>query len=708
MWQRSIRMLFVMAVGVLAMLTVDLPAAEKYEVDEQVEVYHHSSWTTATVRETNKKGEVLAEFTFAGGPMQKVFAPENVRHMYESGAIARGRFWSDTTGNFKIKAALLKISGGKVELRTDEMKEVVVSIDKLSSKDQTFIKQFQKNMGIAALPVPALPTITEFDTQNANTKVGPKRDRDADKLDPATIRVSLEADPIRKGLDLTQAGCGFPSAGYSERLSSLIALGGADNWILASIGENEKSPTRLMWVALAKSTVKKIQMLPPGENLMDYHAASRQMLTFSKRKIDTMDADQHPVLTIWQVDPSTEEPKAVLSWNARLAGERSWMHALPWVRFASANNIIQRTESHRILSWDVSSKRLAWTTPQESFFAPEPLLSAGGKYVYLPEDSGVRIMDAANGEMIGHVPMDGCSGIAVHPNGRLIAAVNQREGLVVDITGAETTQKFSVASVSSPFRVKLDWISDKYLCFDNSGFVLYSIEHELPVWTYTFDSNAYWAMSGGGRQRSIVDDHLVYAATFSLSGKTGLAVGAVELPGPKAQAAIASVKRDDFYAIRPGTSFRVSVTALDHASEIRQALENIAIRNGWTLDENATNVIEAEYKRGETREVQYELRSIRSGDRQIQSASITPYITNVVIKYGGEPAWQMFGSSGPPPMVSLKEGESLQSEVDRWTQPNWRFFETLSIPPNIIDPKKRGGLGKTSVTNRGLLEQTIE
>lgn len=693
-----------------AVLAPSARGAEKYAPDEDVEVFFLNSWLPAKVRDSNKKGEVMAEFTFANTQKTEVFGPEKVRHLYEAGAIARARLWSDASGKFKVKAALLKISGGKVELRTEDMKDVVVSIDKLSPKDQTFVKQFQKQAGIAALPVPALPAIAEFDMRNAGSSESSGR-KHAAHQDAQTESTSLQlaADPIRKGLELTHAGAGFPTASHGERLSSLIALGGADNWMLASIGENDRQPTRLMWVALAKGSVKKIQMLPAGEMLMDYHAGSRQMLTYSKRKI-AGDDNEHPVLTIWQADPSTEEPQAVVSWNARLPGDTGRHHSVPWVRFATASHIVQRTETHRILAWDIASRRLAWMTPQESFFAPEPRLSAGGKYVYVPEDTGLRIIDSIHGNTLAQIPMNGCSGVGVHADGRMIAVANRNEIFVVDITGGERTRKLNAASVGSPFSMKFDWVTDKLLCLDNgsNGLVLYSLEHELPIWTYTFDPEAYWAYSGnGGRQRSIVDDHLVYAATFSVQGKSGLAVGAVEMPGDKAQAAIASARREDFMAIKPGARFRIEVNAIDHADEIRQAVEKEVQANGWVVDATAPNVLKAEYKRGETQQVQYEMRSLRGGGQHVQSASITPYVSTLTLLIGNDQGWQSGTASGPPPTVMMKEGDSLQSEVDRWNGPTWSFFQSVDIPPEILDPKMRGGVGKTAVTNRGLMEQPL-
>lgn len=688
-------------------------AAERYELDEAVEVYFLNSWVPAKVRDYNKKGEVLGEFTFANRLKHEIFTPEKVRHLYESGAMTRGRLWCDATGQIKVKAALIKIAGGRVELRTEDSKDVSVAIDKLSSKDQTFIKQFQQKAGLAALPVPGLPTIVEFDTGGAANIPGPGRTttRHDGKANDESLRLQLAADPIRKGLELNQAGVGFPQASPNEKLSSLIALGGADNWMLASIGEDASRPTRLMWVALAKESVKKIQMLPAGELLIDYHAASRQMLTYSKRKLAEDSSDEHPVLTVWQADPGTEEPQAIVSWNARLPGDKAWYMAAPWARFASASMVIQRSDDHRILAWDVSGKRLAWTTPQDSFSHPSPSLSAGCKYLLLPEEPGLRIIEAASGAQVAQVPMNGCAGAAAHADGRWIAAANENKILILDLTGQEATRTVVPRSVGAHTIMNFSWVGDDLLCFDRgvSGYVLFSIDLALPIWTYTFDGGAYWAQDrGSNRQRSIVDDHLVYAATFDVKGQKGLAVGAVKLPGEKAEAAIASLHRDDFLAVRAGSKFRVEVLAMDHSSEIRQALEKEIAANGWVYDESATNVLKAEYKRGEPREVKYELFAARTADRQVQSATIVPYVATLKLMIGDAEAWQTMAISGPPYSVAMKDMSALQSEVDRNNTPNWSFFQTVEIPSEHIDPKKRDGVGKTSVTNRGLVEQPIE
>ncbi len=656
---------------------------------------------------------------------------------------------------------MLKISGGKAELRTDQLKEVSIAIDKLSTADQAFLKKFQQQAGLAALPVPDLPAVIDFESNRSATSRNSEHQRNGRDAQTEKTRLQLAADPIRRGLDIAQAGVGFPSLDNGERVSSLIALGGADNWVLASIGEEANRPTRLLWVSLAKQSVKRIQMLPPGEILVDYHAASRQMLTYSQRSESAEDAGGAPfnrpsmplsgiplpgipipglpltgmpapgmpapgmpapgrpspasssVLTIWQTDPNVEEAKAVVSWNARLPDDKASASSVPWARFASNSQVLQRTTNHRILAWNFVERKLSWDTAQESFFAPEPNLSAGGKYLLLPEDSGLRILDVSTGNVVGQVPMSRCTGVAVHHDGRKLAVAGDDNVYIIDITGAQQTRKINAASVLSPFGVKFDWVGEDLLCFDNThrsaGMVLYSIELALPLWQYHFDTGAYWHKKGA-RPHSIVKDHLVYAATFEREGRPGLAVGAVAMPGEKARDAIANTQRDTFLAIKAGTKFRVEVLALDHSSEIRQALEKEVQANGWEYDESSPNVIRAEYKRGEPTTAQYELRSMSTGGRDMQSATVTPYIATVKVMLGNDEAWGMMSSTGPPPFLMLRQGESVQDHINASGSgsPNWKFFQSVDIPHEILHPKKKGGVGRTSVTNRGLIEEVIE
>src|SRR5436189_64021 len=93
-------------------------AQSTYKANDRIEVFFLNKWYPGVVVNTNQRGEVLAEFEFiAGRPKREIFKPDAVRFEYESGAIARGRMWSDASGSFKIKAALLGANDSEAKLR---------------------------------------------------------------------------------------------------------------------------------------------------------------------------------------------------------------------------------------------------------------------------------------------------------------------------------------------------------------------------------------------------------------------------------------------------------------------------------------------------------------------------------------------------------------------------------------------------------------
>ncbi len=153
--------------AVLAICTLSAGVSRAYgqrlSEGDEIEVLFLGDWRPAVVVETDRRGNVLAEFEFAGGQKRQTFKKTDVRMPYETGAMARGRTWSDPSGSFKIRAALLAINDDSVTLRKEDMDEIQVEISKLSTADQRFIQRLQKELGPTASSGPALPETVEFD-----------------------------------------------------------------------------------------------------------------------------------------------------------------------------------------------------------------------------------------------------------------------------------------------------------------------------------------------------------------------------------------------------------------------------------------------------------------------------------------------------------------------------------------------------------------
>jgi hypothetical protein len=128
-------------------------------------------------------------------------------------------------------------------------------------------------------------------------------------------------------------------------------------------------------------------------------------------------------------------------------------------------------------------------------------------------------------------------------------------------------------------------------------------------------------------------------------------------------------------------------------------------RPGTVVATNAATVITAELKRGESQTITYRSFGIGGGGDDEETVTVTPHISTLKIAVNGKVAWQSGTSTGAPPVVRLKQGESAQEQVDKWQRPDVNFFDRTSIPDRILDPAKHEGLGTTVVTNRGLVAE---
>src|SRR5262245_47417709 len=251
--------------------------AQTYKMGENVEVFYLNSWYPGVVVSSSPRG-IVVEYSFANRPRRELFKAEAVRAEYESGAMARGRNWTDTSGSFKVKAALLAINDDSVTLRKQDLSEITVQISKLSEGDRSFLTKLQKSMGLAG---ERGPQPLEPDTFSVGLDFG------AASFGSTDGRPAIEPDPIPGYLKLKQGGCGFATEDFFDRLGAVLPVGASDQWLLAAV-ENQKPseafPTRLYWVSLARQKVEKRQLLPPSEKLLDYHAASHRVLTYNEVK----------------------------------------------------------------------------------------------------------------------------------------------------------------------------------------------------------------------------------------------------------------------------------------------------------------------------------------------------------------------------------------------------------------------------------------
>ncbi len=689
---------FLACVFLVLSLTGVSVAADDYKKGDMIEVFFLGEWRPGTVVETDKRGNVGAEFEFAGTPKRQAFKPAEVRAAYESGAMARGRTWSDTSGKFRVKAALLKINDDdSITIRKDDMAELKIPLKNLGEADNKYIKTFKKEAAaIAAAAGPAPPPLEDFSGGSFGS-FGVPFSGSGGKREP------IAADPLPAYLKLKQGGVAFQMEDFFDKLGAVLPLGGPDSWILAAVESGSPSkplPTRLLWASLAKQKVDGRQLLPGGEMILDYHPPTRRLLTYAAIKEEGRGGWGVPALTLWEVSPADKEVKPIVRWKAGEDGPHD-----PWARILDGNLVVQRHTKQEYVCWDTSAKQVKYRLNQESFFAPLATLSGGRKYLFLPEDKGVRVIESATGKLLVSLEApNGASGVAMSEDGRRLAVLEDYVLAVHDLTDPSAEpQRYQADAIGTPFTADLYWVGDNRVMCDKGAFgqVLFSLDKNIALWNYHFDGSAV-SEHGNRRLREIVDGHLVYAASVGSGGQRGLAVGAVQLPGPKVDEVEAATDPDSLLIMKPGSEVRVQVTTGQYDAKVRAALLAAIEKTGWVHSESAEAVLIAEMKRGETQNVTYTSGGFGSSQSS-QSVSVTPFVSSLVLKMGDKILWQSGTSTGAPPVLFLRDGQTAQGEINKWQNPDPDFFSRVTIPGKLLDPEKRNGLGTTEVTNRGLI-----
>lgn len=718
--------------------------AQRYKAGDEVEVLMFNRWQPGTVVSTGQGGMVMVEFGTLTRRQQRPFKRTDVRFAYEADALSPSRSWSDASGKFKITAVLLSVGTDEVTLRKPDMSELTVPIAKLSESDQQYIKRMEKSAGGRAGGIPQLPPLEQFagggraETPDAWGRgrapgaLGPHGHRPAPlssrslsfdggaPTSPARssfggLGSTLTPDPVPPYLKVQQGGVAFPLSKHAgENLRALIPVGGSDHWLLAAVEVgwvHGEVPTRLLWVSLASKKVEQELLLPHGEMVVDYHPPSRRLLTFSATKVRGTSGWPPETLTIWEVVPTDKQAKPIVRWE--VTGSFP-MQEPGWGRVLDSRYVAYRGRENDITVWDTVEKRAHYRDEQDSFFSVTPILSGTRKFLIVPEDQQVRVLEAVTGSVVSTFPCAArATGVALTDDGTRLAVLENNTLVIWDLNNPSAEPKrYRADTIAQGIRAELAWMDDEHLlCGDSNTLRMFSLKHELVVWSYAL--NVGWVGHGSSRSlRDVCNGHLVYAA--DVGEFQGVAVGAVTLPGPKVNEAVANLDPDSLMMIKPGVAVRVEVSAGGDTESIRKLLEENIAAQGWKIDPAAEIVVKAEITRAEARQVTYRIEespvslgNISSrfglGKERLEQVTVQPYISTLKIVAKGQDAWQRTTSSGFPSYVRVKEGSSIQQEVDKWQKPNPEFFRTTALPQRVMDPDWKHGLGITKVTNRGLV-----
>jgi hypothetical protein len=120
-----------------------------------------------------------------------------------------------------------------------------------------------------------------------------------------------------------------------------------------------------------------------------------------------------------------------------------------------------------------------------------------------------------------------------------------------------------------------------------------------------------------------------------------------------------------------------------------------AKRAGWTVSDRSPVTLVAKIGRGKPQQLRF--RSMGPGPRTESTATLTPFTAEMQIRRRADVLWSRKTENRIPPMLRLKEGETVQDAVNRYEKPNAAFFARLNLPPRIPKPEISSQIGMSSL-----------
>ena len=674
--------------------TLEVLAQARLVEGEKVRVLVLGKWRDGTVIESKGK-KALVSYVFVS-ETQKVMDRVNIRKLCETIGIDYARSWTTADGNYQVIASLKDVTGEKAVLVKEDLTEVGVPLASLSTKDRAYAKKTIKGRnaaveaGKAPATTPTLPPIQDFETSGEF----------AQSLFDSSQAVIRPFGALPPYLKFSQNGMGFNFLRELQELVSVIPVGGPQELVLVGAREdsifsrNENFQSQLYWISMKESKVLGKIAITSKDFPLDYNPVTKTLLTLHKKK--TFDKSGIPShYTLWRLLPGKTEVTPLIRWSVEIGTFTDGKFA----KIVNEQVILAKTKKHTYVAWDLKERKEIYTIKPQSFFDVPAILTHDRRSLIVCEDRQLTVFDAATGEIKNQFLLKerGLSGANVNATGTKLAGINARQVFVWDLENGNAEPKvYNAPHVGSPFTSRIEWVEDDLiLCESSFSRVLYKLSLELPVWSYRMDVSDSF-LNNDPLKSFTIGGKLVYVAKPGrLNDKSLHAVGIVNLPGPQVKEITENVDRNSLNILGPGVRVGVTIESVTDPARVEEWLTKKIEANGWIYDENAEIQMVANMGIGANQTIQYQ----QIGGNQQFTVSFQPHFSNLKIKKGNSVLWQNGTSTGAPSFI---RAENPQAEINRYQNPNLEFFNRVSPPQRIIDPKYSRGFGVSKFGLRGI------
>lgn len=650
-------------------------------VGDQIELKKYRTWYPATVKALLPDGaKVEYEYGSAKDKYEADAKYEDMRYPNNEGPWAD---WTDISGKHKVKARYLTHDATHVYLLLQGDKRIRLERSKLAA-------EIEEQLALRAI-VARRPDEVEFDVSGVDFEdlpswIGYGTDAPAPDSSLASSLTSYSRPSLSNGhfrVPLETSG----------KIDAAILVDGSDGWLAVGITPetiDASHPVSLEWVNLISQDRLPGPNFFEGEVIIGYSAAQRRLLT--AEGLDVRGSASR--FCTYRLEPGSDTAKP------------EWKWSVPKVRFYSYRDQMNASfvGQDRILigyggtltMWNMATKTAEYVIPSkesEMHFSPDRRHFVTNQFshaVVIETESGKPAADVKR-HSTARFTQDGNHLAARGSFSELL--LNLQTGESQKITGGYRS-RYATGS-TDPSVIDQRWLS--------TGTQLFDLERDWLIWT-----EGYQDLEPVTRQ--VIDDKILAVGQHQGVDGIELIIGVTDAVNSTAVQRISTITEEELYVLRPGVRVRIDSAVSD--PRIRTGIERAIAAAGWQQDPSAEIVIEASAHRGKRETRTYsESRYARFGRSGVgietQTISATPWIQSISVKLGQQRLWGT-GRGGIPGFLSVREGESLQAEVQKCEREDYSLFQDFELPDKVMAAKWNNGFGTTSLTPNGFIDQPVQ
>jgi WD40 repeat protein len=604
------------------------------------------------------------------------------------------RTWTDKTGKFKVEAKFVGIENGKAILEKPDGTQVRIDLDKLSLGDRRHAEQLHKGMakddpfekttptkpgragrrGVPATPPEGTPELTEVDWAGVKQLSIFGSDWKAPAITPTDHKLNWQPRPVS-----------LPAkADFFENITGVVTSPPAKRAVVMTAlerpGNRGDVQGRLFVCDLQQG---KVILQFPYAGKMQPLALSHDGTRLIARH-EVFGHDQSDKIELWKFGENTVE-RAKHWLPAEKPTERG--RDVIWAAFSTDDKtLLTMTSGGALTWWDAENAKPTQTLALGGHIVPAPGISPDGKYLACVANQELVMLDASSGETVAvkstgqhlHLPR-----LSFSPDGKKLACTTMNKLNVFSV--AEGHLETSVAINGAGHQLPCFWTTPTAVL---AGHPLSYVETSMNVNVWGYDGTDKIAPLG---------DHGVMVIGDGPRGAPS--VIAVKLPHAGAVQLMEQAKKDpNFFVLKPGTRVSVDVQAISDATlrqEAKSSLETRLQENGHPLGAGGVTLV-ASLERGKDHEVSYRSFGQPLFDRG-KTYTVTGWVYTLKVNAGGRTHWQTGGGNHPPPIIHLKQDESVESHLQKYNTPSAAFFKHVELPKYVARAQGNDAGGSTSL-----------